>query len=386
MANTLTNLIPDAYVALDVVSRELTGFLPSVTRDATADRVASGQTVRSFVTPANSAAGDVTPAMTAPSAAYQTIDNVGITIDSQRFAPFSWTADEEYALDQGPGFLNVRQDQIAQAIRTLINEMESDVYEAIYKGAGTAIVPSGTATLDGTSSTGLKDAALLKQVLDDQGAPGSSRSMIIDTATGVRLRTQTQLTNVNEAGDRATLRDGELLDLFGLSVKESAAVVSVADSGATGVTVNLAAGYAIGDTSIVVDGVTGTPIVGDILSDGTYYYTITGVSGSAPDLTLTIGEPGLKAALADDASLTILGDSVRTAAFSQNSVIVATRLPVTPRDGDQALGREVVTDPRTGISFEFVQWPGYDMNTYHVRASWGVHVLKPEHIAIMADA
>lgn len=383
MANTLTNLIPDVYTALDVVSRELTGFLPSVTRDATADRAAINQTVRSFVTPANSAAGNISPSMTAPSAADQTITNIPITIDNQRFAPFSWTGEEEYAMDQGPGFLNVRQDQIAQAIRTLVNEMESDVYEAAYKAAGSTIAPNGASTL----ITDLTDAANTKKLLDDNGAPATGRSLIISTAAGVNLRKQTQLTKVNEAGDRATLRDGELLDLFGQSVKESAAVVSVADSGATGVTVNNGSGYAVGATSIAVDGVTGTPIVGDVISDGTYFYTVTSVTaGGAGEFTLTISAPGLKAALADDDSLTVLGDSTRTAAFSQNAIVLASRLPVTPRDGDQALGREVVTDPRTGISFEFVKWPGYDMNTYHVRACWGVHVLKPEHIAIIADA
>jgi N-acetyl-beta-hexosaminidase len=61
--NTLTNLIPDTYAALDVVARELVGFIPAVTRDMGADRVAVGQTLRVPQTPANAAGRDIVPAM-----------------------------------------------------------------------------------------------------------------------------------------------------------------------------------------------------------------------------------------------------------------------------------------------------------------------------------
>ena len=43
MANTHYKSIPDVYSALDVVSRELTGMIPAVTRDPSSDRVAVGK-------------------------------------------------------------------------------------------------------------------------------------------------------------------------------------------------------------------------------------------------------------------------------------------------------------------------------------------------------
>lgn len=120
MANTLTDLIPDLYKALDVVSRELVGFIPAVTIDADVSRAAQGQAVRSHIAPANSAGFDITPAMAIPAAADQTIGSTTVTINKSRGYPFSWSGKEQRGLNtNGAGYQSIRANQMAQAMRAL---------------------------------------------------------------------------------------------------------------------------------------------------------------------------------------------------------------------------------------------------------------------------
>ena len=382
MSNTLTNLVADAYAALDVVSRELVGFIPSVTRDTTVDRVAVGQNVRSFKTAANTAGKDITAAMAFPAAAYQTVGNDAITINKARAFPFSWTAEEQYAVNQGAGTLSVAQDQIAQAYRAAVNEIENDIADAVALGASGGITPSNTTLFNTT----LKDGAFAKKFLDDRGAPLSDRHMVLNTTASAAMRGLTQLTNVGDAGDQGLLRQGVLGNLFGFNIRESAQVSTTVTATGANYLVDNVGGYAVGATLIHVDTGTGSIPAGSLVTiGGNTYMVVTGTAGDG-DQDITIAAPGLIKAIANNDPVTVLSAQDANAAFSRNAVVLATRLPAVPIGGDDlALMREVITDPRSGLSFELAVYPGYRMVTYEIGVLWGTKVIKPEHICLLAD-
>lgn len=373
MANTLSNLIPDAYAALDVVSRELTGVIPGVQRDSNADRIATGQTLRNHITPANTTA-TYTPSMAVPSAIDQTVTNASLTLSKNKYAGFSWTGEESNAMDQGPGFLSIKQDQIAQAFRVITNEIEADLCTALTQGASRAYGTAGTVPF----ASNLADPAQVRKILDDNGAPPSSRSMVINTSAGANLRTLSQLTKANEAGSKMTLRDGNLLDIHGFSIRESAQISN--QTAGTGASYITTAAFSIGDTDLTVDTGTGTILVGDVVTIGSHKYVVSSALNSGG---FSIAAPGLQAAVADNATVTVNATSARNLAFSSDAVTLATRLPIFPSVGDLCLDNEIIQDPRTGISFDLRVYPGDGMVLYRIHALWGWSVNKPEHAAIL---
>lgn len=376
MANTLTNLIPVAYRALDIVSRELTGLISAVNVDAAADTIAKGQTIYSPVVPSGNAIGDITPAMTVTAANDITYGTKSLVIDNYKVSGFNWTAEEEFGINTGVRMENLMRDQLAQEFRKHINAMELALCTAAKNGASRAIgTTAGTAPI-------LADFAGAKKILDDNGAPSSDRSVILDTTAGVALRGIANLFKVNESGDSNLLRNGVLGNLYGFDVRESAGVQAVtAGTGASYTTT--AAGFAVGTTSIPLITGTGTVLAGDIVTfagDANKYVVTTGVA--APG-TITIAEPGLKVAMsAATKAMTIFGTSTRNLALSRNAITLATRLPKFQAN-DQAADRMVITDPNTGISFELCMWPGQRMVKYEVAIAYGMTVIKPEHLAVI---
>lgn len=382
MANTLTNLIPDLYKALDVVSRELVGIIPAVTLDPDVSRAAVGQNVRSFVAPA-ATAGDITPGVTPPDDGDQTIGNVPITITKARRVPFRWNGEQSLGLNNnGPGVLNIQQQQIAQAIRTLTNEMEADG-AALHKKFSRAYGTAGT-TPFGTAGD-YTDASEVARILKDNGAGTSDLHLILNTAAGAKLIGKQSQSYMQ--GTDSMVRQGVLLDHAGMALRESAQINTSTAGTASSATTNTA-GYAIGATTITLASAgTGTLVAGDVITftgDSNKYVVTSGDTDVSNGGTFTIAAPGLRQALAASAvNITVVAAAARNMAFRRSAIVLATRMPALPAEGDMAADRTTVTDPRSGISLELAMYKQYRQVQYELAVAWGWECVKPEHTALL---
>lgn len=386
MANTLTNLTPDLFEAMDVVSRELVGLVPSVSRDSSYERAALNQTIRSFVAPASTAA-DITPGQLPPNTGDQTIGNKTITISKARAVPVRWNGEEQKGMNTGPGYNNILKDQFAQAMRTLCNEMENDL-AILYKKASRAVGPAGTTLFDAAN---YKDIANVRKLLVDNGAPTSDMTLVLNTLAGAAFRGNAQNYSYLNAGDVSFLRQGEMMDIHGMKVRESAQIYSAtAGTNSGGRTNN--AGYAVGATTLTLDANgTGTILAGDVISitgDASLakYVVVTGDSDVSDGGTIVIAAPGLRGALsAATHAITVDASTDKNMAFSRNAIHLVTRAPARPSEGDNAVDVMVIQDPRSGLSFEVAMYKEYRQVHYEVSAAWGCEVIKPEHLALLID-
>lgn len=382
MANTLTGLTVTIYNALDVVSRELTGFIPAVSSDMTYNRAAKGQTVTSPVAP-SATPSDITPGVTPPDDGDQTIGKVDMTITKARRVPVRWNGEEKLALDNnGASYNTILRDQFAQAMRALANEVEADV-------AGLAVSASRAVGTAGTTpfATNLGDSALALKALQDNGAPKGDLQLVIDTAAGANMRTLGQLTKANEANDDSLLRRGVLLDVHGFAIRESAQVKTPTSGTGASATTN-AAGYAVGTTTITLASAgTGTILSGDVITfagDTNKYVVVSGDTDVSNGGTVTIAKPGLRKAIPAAATgITVAATSTRNLAFARSAIALATRIPAIPEGGDSADDRMIITDPVSGLSFEIAIYRQYRQVQYEVSLAWGCAMVKPEHSIIL---
>lgn len=384
MSNTLTNLIPTLYEAKDIVLRELCGFIPAVTLDASGEQAAKDQTIRYPVVPAL-AASAITPAATGPDPSATTQGSDTMSISKVYSSTFFWEAEEQKGL--GGLYDVILRDQFAQAMRSLVNAVEGDL-AALYVNASRAYGTGGTTPFDSTNK--LSFMANLYKILADNGAPMGDLQLVINTTAGAALRNLTELWQANTSGDVALLRRGVLLDLMGFQVRESAQVKSHTKGAGTGFLVDLSAGYAAGSTAIHTDTGIGEIKAGDILTntktgrDTNKYVVKTGGTGATGvDTDIVLANPGNQVTWVNNDPLSIGNSYAANLAFSRSAIHLMMRVPAMPEGGDAADDVTVITDPVTGISFQVAMYRQRRRIAYEVGLAWGVKAVKPEAMAIL---
>lgn len=376
MANVLTDLAADIYKAADIVGREAVGFIPAVTINSGSEQAAQGDTVRAAFTRAATVNTSATPSMTIPEGDDQTIDTKTLTLSQIASVRIPWTGEDIKHVNNGAGYETVYGDQIAQAMRGIVNAIETHVATVAYQGASRAVGTAGTTPF--ASNHNIVNEA--RQILVDNGMPVNDGqvSLVMSTSAGTNFRNLSNLYKVNEAGSDALARQGVLLDISGVAMRESAQAVSHAKG--TGTSYQLSAAGSVGDTTISVDTGSGTLLAGDIVTfAGTSdkYVANSALSGGS----FTIGGPGLRAAEADNDAITIGNDYTANVMLHRSAIELAMRPLEKPFGGDAAVDVMDVVDPRSGLVFQISVYKGYNKAMIDVTCLYQGKAWKSDAIA-----
>ncbi len=377
MANTLTGLIQYIYDTVDNVSQEQTGLIGAVSVNGKAEQAALNQDISYDITSIGTER-DITPGATPPALVDETTDAGTMKLTKAKSVPFYWTGDDEAKLGM-EAKNGIQNNKIAQAIRRLRNLIEADL--AALQSTFSRAYSAHATTPAALFASNLGEVAQVRKILVDNGAGENDLQCVLNTTAGASLRTLVSLSSFQGSG---MLESGALINPYGVSLRESAQIVSVTAVG------NNAGGYvadgahAAGATTITLKTGTGTILAGDVItigSDTATKYVVT--SGLAAAGDITIAAPGLVNALSDGDAVVVVGVCARNMAFKRSAIHLLARLPKLPEGGDMASDELIVQDPVTGLPFRFAQYKGYHANQFEVGVAWGVKNAVPEHTALL---
>ena len=381
MANTLTGLTPVIYKALDTVSRELVGFIPAVFRNSSAEAAAKDQSITYPVVGAMTAAA-ITPAATGPDPSAQSVSNGTMTISNSKAVTFYWEGEEQKGVKSGGIYMPILQDQFAQSMRALCNEIEEDL-GGLYVSASRAYGTAGTTPF--ATLNEMDDFSYTLKILKDNGCPMSDLHLVLDSTAVAKMGGyQANLFKVNEAGSDGFLRNGSLGRVSKFDLHESGQVQTHTKGTGAGYDTNLSGGYVAGSKTIAADTGTGTIIAGDVVSfadesPASKYVVKTALA----DGSFVIQNPGLMSTVGNDKDITLAANYTANMAFHRSAIHLVTRAPAMPEGGDSADDVMVIQDPVSGLAFQVAVYRQYKRVAFEVGIAWGVKAVNPEHIALL---
>lgn len=377
MPNTLTGLIQYIYDTVDNVSNEPTGMLGAVSINGKAEQAALNQDISYDITSIG-AERDITPAATPPALVDETTAAGTMKLTKSKSVPFYWTGDDEARLGL-EAKTGIQNNKIAQAIRRLRNLIEIDLC-ALHATTSRGYAAHAT-TPAALFASNLGEVAQARKILVDNGAPMADVNCVLNTTAGAAVRT---LIGFGSTQGGSVLDTGELIDIYGVGLRESAGIVTTTSVGNNTGPYVVNGAHSVGATTITLKTGTGTILAGDVITLGsntTHKYVV--LTGLAAAGTITIAAPGLQTALTDGGAVVVVGTCSRNIIFARSAIHLLARLPMQPKGGDAATDELIIQDPVTGLPFRFAQYKGYHANQYEVGISWGVKNAVPQHTALL---
>lgn len=381
MTNTLTGLTPTIYSALDMVSRELIGYIPAVTRDTSMDRAALGQTI-SWPVVAPGTVNDITPAATGPAGSDTVVTAPTTSISKAKSVVFYLTGEELKGLSQSGSDAVIIRNTFSEAFRSLVNLIEADLATVAKQCSSRAYGTAATSPFG--SAADLSDIAQVRKILEDNGAPTTNLHLVLSNAAAANIRgKQSNLFKANEAGTDAMLRNGALGQIEGFYVHQSGQNI-LHTKGTSGSSYSTSASSVAGVTDIALAGGSGTVLAGDVVSfaaDTTNKYVVnTGIASAG---TISLGKPGTMMTIPTSNAMTVGGSYTPNMAFDGGALFLAARAPAVPPGGDGADDAMIVQDPFSGLPFEIRIYRQYRRVAYEIGIAWGYTAVKSLHIATL---
>jgi hypothetical protein len=381
---SLTGLTETLYQARDKVCREGTAFIGGSMVNGGSQAVSTGGTVTSIRTAQGTAITSYTPSMTPPDAADITTAVETLTLNKVAGYSIPLKGEQFLQLANTVGTEEALRRLYGQGLRTMINLIEAEAATQAYKGSSRAVGTAGTTPF----SSNFEVINSLRQVLFDNGCPmdDGMLNLAINSSAGTLLRNR--FSKVNESGSDATVRRGEILNISGFSIKESAQIQAHTKGAGASYLINNG-NVAVGSTTLTVDGGTVNTTgfkAGDIITiaddpaAGAYVVNtgLTATSGS-----VVINHPGLRGLIVNDKAVTIGDSYTANVGWHKEAIEIAMRPPAQPPGGDAGTEIATLVDDQTGLSFSARLYKGRGMNIIEMICIYGVKVWKPEFVATL---
>jgi len=380
MPNTLGPIVPK-ILAMGLMTLREKCVLPRLVNSSYSSEAAQFGATIDVPIPTKQAAVDVTPSNTPPAPSNNNMTTVQILLNKWKKSDFNLTDKDLREINKNQSFVPM---QMAEAIRSLANQVNSDIhaeYKEIYGFFGTpGTTPFATSITDGTNA---------RKVLNQQVCPLANRRGVLNFDAEANALALPAFSNFEQTGDMAVKIEGQIGRKLGVDWYADDQVVTHNSTAlsAGAATVNGAHAVGFGSTD---NGKTGTvsiakatnpsPLVkGDILTfagDNQTYTVMADVTLAVGNTTVSIS-PALRVAKAGGEAVTLKATHVVNLVFHRDAFAFANR----PVASDLFTGGSEIaqmTDPQTGISMALEVSRQYHQTVWEFSLLYGTRLVRPE--------